>query len=152
MKQYLMLAMIFLLVAGVVYEEKHRAEPVGKLIDLPGADYPGFQLHPMPPSSHFVDQVDLWANPAESNRADSAAALGSLTFNNNPLPMGSWKIRSRPAPAKTPALTVEDRELQYAVLTSGGLTLTLDFTPTFANPDAWLPSRIDPGIGASFRF
>ena len=51
-----------------------------------------------------------------------------------------------------PVVTVLDRELAYSFFQLGGFKLNLNLKPAYPNPDAILPTRIDPGLSGSFSF
>jgi hypothetical protein len=141
---------IILLVGGILFEEKHRAETIKNhlppvvLGDPAAAPY-------MVRGNNFSDYVDLWGDPwVKTAHADSGYA--SLVFENDPKTASFEKFQSKLDYEAAPMITVQDREVAYALFQAGSFTLKLNLKPAYPNPEAILPTRIDASLGGSFSF
>jgi hypothetical protein len=47
---------------------------------------------------------------------------------------------------------VVNRELNYELFGSEGFAFKLNLKPGYPNPEAPIPTRLDPGLGVSFKF
>jgi hypothetical protein len=47
---------------------------------------------------------------------------------------------------------VVDRKLNYELFGSEGFALKLNLEPAYPNPEALIPTRLDPGFGVSIKF
>ena len=143
---------IILLVGGVLFEEKHRAETVKQ------HPHPAAWTDPDPAgiavvlqSSNFSDQVDLWGDPwVETDVPDFSHAY--LAFGNDLKPASFEKFQSRRDHETEPVLTVQERQVGYSLLDFGGFKLNVNLEPAYRTPEALMPTRIDPGISGSFSF
>ncbi len=151
MKRYLVLVGIILVVAGVLFEEKHRAATVKNHITAPELKYPEFAPPPVAAESSFADNVNLWDNPRVKTH-DTDLTYASLAFEKDIAPAGFEKIQSKSEDKSEPVLTVQDREAAYAIFSAGGFKMTLNLKPNYATPEALLPNRVDAGVGGSFSF
>jgi len=141
---------IILLVAGVLFEEKHRAETMKHHL------HPDIFTDPAPAlfvvqENHFYDYVDLWGDPWVKTD-DPHLSHSSLAVANSTRPASTEKFQSRPDHQADLALTVQDRQIVYPVLDLGGFKLNVNLKPAYATPEALVPTRIDPGISGSFSF
>jgi hypothetical protein len=150
MKRVWVFIVIILLVAGVLFEEKHRAQtmknhlPPVVLGDPAEAPY-------LVKDSNFSDNVDLWGN-SQGKTGEADSGYISLTFQNDLKSANFEKFQSQLDDKSESVLTVQDREVAYALFEVGGFTLTLNLKPAYPNPQALLPTRLDAGIGGSFSF
>ncbi len=152
MRRYLvMLVGIILVVGGVLFEEKHRAETFKNHIAPPELEYARLLRQPAETKTNFADYASLWGSPWTQN-PDPDLAYSSLTFQKDLVPAGSEKILVRPGVKTEPVLTVQDREATYAIFSGGGFKLTVNLKPAYATPDSLLPNHLDPSIGGSFSF
>ena len=141
---------IILLVAGVLFEERHRAETMKHLL------HPATFTNPAPApfvvqENNFHDYVDLWGDPWLKTD-DPHINDSNLAVANSGKPASTEKFQSRTDHQMDPALTVRDRQLIYSLVDLGGFKLNVDLKPAYTTPEAILPNRIDPGISGSFTF
>jgi hypothetical protein len=141
---------IILLVGGILFEEKHRAETIKNhlppvvLGDPAAAPYVVWD-------NNFSDYVDLWGDPkVKTSHADSGYA--SFVFENDPKTASFEKFQSKLDYEAAPVITMQDREVAYALFQAGSFTLKLNLKPAYPNPEAILPTRIDASLGGSFSF
>jgi hypothetical protein len=152
MKRAWLIIGIILLLGGVVFEEKHRAETVKK------HTFPAISTEQDPeedtyliPKSNFSGQVDLWGDPWVKTD-DPDLTYASLAFKNGLKEASIEKFQARPDNGAEPVLTVLDRQVAYALFELGGVKLKFNLKPAFPNPEALLPTRLDPSITGSFSF
>jgi hypothetical protein len=153
MKRVWMLIGIILLLGCVLFEEKHRAATAQKHLAPSGLTDPPAPFPAEDPfkASNFSDQVDLWGEPwVKTPTADLNDA--GLNFLNGLKPASFEKFQSRLDYKTEPVVTVLDREVACALFELGGFKLSLNLKPAYPNPEALLPSRIDPAIRGSFSF
>ena len=150
MKRRWVLVGIILLVAAVLFEEKHRAATHNSQAPVAGVTQSEQGVLDLPPSN-FSDQVNLWGNPRVSY-ADVDLGYTGLALQTNFAPANFEQFRSQLDFKTEPVLTVMDREVAYAFFASGGFSLTLKLKPEYANPEALIPTRVNPGIGVNFKF
>jgi hypothetical protein len=152
MKRYLVLAAMILL-AGVVYlyEEKPPAETRPSRLSSPELTYEKMDVPQVTTNSHFLDNINLTYEPMVVIR-DPEAQPTSLPYGKDlpSAPLG--KIRPRPVDTAAPAFTVADRKLNYELLGSEGFSVKLNLAPAYPNPQALIPTRLDPGVGVSIKF
>ena len=141
---------IILLVAGVLFEEKHRAETLKHHLHPGVLTDPASELFAVQ-ENNFHDYVDLWGDPWVKTD-DPYLNNSSLVVANSARPASSEKFQPRAGDKNDPVLTVRDQQLDYNVLNFGGFKLNVDLKPAYATPEAILPNRIDPGISGSFTF
>ena len=145
-----------ILVTGVVlFEEQHRAETAHKHVSpdaLMNAPVPTKLAAADPiPLSNFSDQVDLWGDPWVRTPPGNLTGPG-LDSQDSLKPANLDKFRTRLEYKADPMVTVVDRQAAVSLLQLGGFKLNLNLKPEYPNPEAILPSRIDPGFSASFDF
>jgi hypothetical protein len=141
---------IILLVAGVVFEEKHRAETIKNHLPPVAMRDPAAAPYVVK-ANNFSDYVDLWGNPwVETDDPDLTYA--KIASGSDPKPASVEKFKSRLDYHPEPVLTVQDRQVGYSLLDFGGFKLNVNLKPAYSTPDALLPTRIDPGISGSFSF
>lgn len=151
-RRYIIVAGMILLLAGVIYEEKHHAATLKHQPSQNEAEYPLLDLVLGTTPARFEDTVDLWS-PTGVKADNLSLPPGGFTFGNQPAPANLRQLQLKNGAAGgEPMLTVEDRELQYALFSLGNFTLKLDLKPVYETADAWLPSRVTPEIGGSFSF
>jgi hypothetical protein len=141
---------IILLLAGVWHEEKQRAQTMKNHLSpvvLPDVVPSAFVIRP----SNFSDNVDLWGGPGmKSDVLD--ASYASLVFQNDLEPASFNRLQSKLDDKSEPAFTVQNRQVNYSIFEAGGFTFMFNLKPAYLNSQGLFPSRIDPGIGASFSF
>ncbi len=141
---------IILLVAGVLFEEKHRAETMKHRLHTDALTNPAAELFVVQ-ENHFYDYVDLWGDPWV--KADDPDLNNSgLAVENSARPGTMEKFQPRVGNKSDPVLTVQDKNISYSFLDLGGVRLNVNLKPAYATPEAILPNRIDPGISGSFSF
>ena len=146
---------IILLLGVFLFEEQHRAETAKKhpapasVMEEP-VPVTLLALDPIP-ESNFAGQVDLWGDHREKVPAADQTYAG-LNFQNDPGPASFERLQPRLDIRAEPAVTVLDREVAYSLFQHGSFKLRLNFKPAYPNPDAIVPSRIDPGVSGSFSF
>lgn len=151
MKRPLVLVGIILLVGGVLFEEKHRAETFKHHIVAPELSYPELEAQCLATNGSFSGRVNLWDNALVKSE-DAHLNHASLAVQGNLNPAGFETLQPNPGNQSEPAITVLDREVTYALFASRDFTLTLNLKPEYSNPDALMPSHIDPGIRGSISF
>lgn len=148
MKRAWFIIALILLVAGVIFEERHRAETIKN--HLPPVPLKDPAATPFAvPESHFADRVDLWGNPWAT---PAAPDLASVAFQKNLRPATVENFQSKQNYSSEPVLTVQDREVSYALFEAGGFTLKLNLKPVYPNAEAWLPTSVGAGLGGSLSF
>jgi len=102
-------------------------------------------------NSGFLDDIKISFDPPAPIR-DSDLDHASLNLQRD-LPSGSFdKIQPRPGDTTKRALTVANRQLNYELLGSEGFALKLNLKPAYPNPEATIPTGLDPGFGISLKF
>ncbi len=152
MKRYLVLAGMILL-AGVIYlyEEKPSAEARPSRLAAPELTYEPMAVPQVATNSHFLDDINLSYEPMAVFR-DPAPQPNSLADGKALPPANLGNLRSRPGDLAEPALTVADRKLNYELIGSEGFSFKLNLAPAYPNPEALIPTRLDPGFGVSIKF
>jgi hypothetical protein len=141
---------IILLAAGILFEEKHRAETIKNHIPPVALRDPAAAPFVIK-DSNFSDQVDLWGDPWVKT-ADPGSGYTSLFFENEPRVAHFEMFQPKLDGQAEPIVTVLDREVAYSFFQLGGFKLNLKLKPAYPNPEAILPTRIDPSISGSFSF
>jgi hypothetical protein len=141
---------IILLVAGVLFEEKHRAETLKHRLHPAVLANPAAELFAVK-ENNFYEYVDLWDDPWVKTD-DPQLNNSSLVVENSAKPGTVEKFQPRAGNNTDPVLTVQNRQLDYNVVNLGGFKLNVDLKPAYGTPEAILPNRIDPGISGSFSF
>jgi hypothetical protein len=152
MKRYLTIAGMILLAAVIFrYEEKPRVEPPESHIPPAEVTLARIAVPPLATNSHFLDNINLSYDPVVkiSGPEPQPASLA----DERDLPSASLgKIQPKPHDTAAPVLTVVDRKLNYQLLGSKDFSLKLNLTPAYPNPEALIPTRLDPGVGVSIKF
>jgi hypothetical protein len=151
MKRYLVLVGIILVVAGVLFEEKHRAATIKNHIVVPELKYPQFAVQPVARENSFADNIDLWNYPRVKTH-DTDMAYANFAFQKDNAPASFEKFHSKFDDETEPVFTVQNREAAYAIFNGDGFKLTLNLKPAYPTPQALLPTRLDPSVGGSFSF
>jgi len=151
MKQCLAFAgMIFLM--GTVLPAKKLPAATGKShFTSPELTYARTDTPHPATNRGFLDNIYLSLDqPAKTPATD----LKDTSLNlQRDLPTGSFdKLQPMPDHAAKPMLTVADRKLDYQLYGSEGFALKLNLAPEYPNPEAPMPTRLDPGFGISIKF
>jgi len=102
-------------------------------------------------NSGFLDDINLSLD-APATIHDSGPNHAGFNFQKD-LPSGSFnQLPPKSGDATKTALTVENRELNYELFGSEGFAFKLNLKPGYPNPEAPIPTRLDPGLGVSFKF
>jgi len=150
MKRAVVFIGIILVAGGGLFAKRHRAAtiknhlPPVTLTDPAAAPF-------VVKASNFSDYVDLWGDPWVKT-AGTGSGYPSLIFEKEPPPASFELFQLKPDYKAEPVVTVLDREVAYSFLQLGGFKLNLNLKPAYPNPDAILPTRIDPSISGSFSF
>ena len=106
--------------------------------------------HP-PTNSNFLDNINLSLNPPVEIQPRNLEDAG-LNFQRD-LPSGNFnELQPKSGVAPKRALTVADRKLNYELLGSKDMDFKFNLTPAYANPEATIPTSLDPGFGISIKF
>ena len=150
MKRALIFIGIILVAGGGLFAKRHRAATVKN--HLPPVTLTDPATVPfVVKASNFSDYVDLWGDPWVKT-ADTGSGYTSLVFGKEPRPASFEMFQPKLDNQVEPVVTVLDRELAYSFFQLGGFKLNLNLKPAYPNPDAILPTRIDPGLSGSFSF
>ena len=103
------------------------------------------------PPSDFSGQVDLWGEPWVK-APESQLSYASLSPEEAFKLATAERFQSRLEVRSEPVLTVQDRQVVYSLFGSGGFSLKFNLKPAYPSPEAWIPTRIYPGISGSFSF
>jgi len=144
---------VILVVTGVLFEERHRARTV-----IPHL-HPAALTEPDPAGvlevvnrpNNFSDAVDLWGDPWRRSAGPDWSGV-SMASGIDTRPGRFETLQPRQEIKADPAITVENKQLDFKLLNLGGFKLNINMTPNYPNSDAILPSRVDPGISGSFSF
>jgi hypothetical protein len=142
---------IILLVAGILFEEKHRAETMKHRLHPDALTNPADELFVVQ-ENNFYDYVDLWGDPWVKANEPHLKNNSSLAVANSAMRASAEKFQPRVGDKNDPVVTVRNQQLDYNLLNFGGFKLSVDLKPAYATPEAILPNRIDPGISGSFSF
>ena len=152
MKRYLTLTGIILLVGIILfYEEKPQVETDVSHIATPELTYVKMDAPHLGTNGNFLDDINLSYDPGVQFH-DSDFQPACLAFERDPPPASVGKLQPGLGDTKDPALTVVDRQLNYELFGSEGFTLKLNLKPAYPNPQALIPTRLDPGLGVSIKF
>jgi hypothetical protein len=150
MKRTLIFIGIILVAGGGLFAKRHRAATVKN--HLPPVTLTDPATVPfVAKASNFSDNVDLWGDPWVKT-ADTGSGYASFVFENDPRFASFEMFQLKLDNQAEPVVTVLDRELAYSFFQLGGFKLNLNLKPAYPNPDAILPTRIDPGLSGSFSF
>jgi hypothetical protein len=152
MKRYLVLAGMILL-AGVIflYEEKLPVETSASRIATPALTFEKIDMPQVATNSHFLDDINLTYDPMVIIR-DPTPQPASLVYAKDLPSARLGRISAAPGDTAEPTLTVADRKLNYELIGSEGFSLKLNLAPAYPNPEALIPTRLDPGVGLSIKF
>jgi hypothetical protein len=152
MKRYLTLAgIIFLVGITLLFEEKPEVESDESHIASPELTYARMDAPHQATNGNFLDSINLALQPGVQFH-DSDLERVSLAFGKDPPPANLTKLQPRLGDTKNPVLTVVDRQLNFELFGSEGFALKLKLTPAYPNPEALIPTRVDPGLGMSIKF
>jgi hypothetical protein len=141
---------VILLLAGIVFEEKHRAETIKNHLPPMAMRDPAAAPYVVK-DNNFSDYADLWGDPWE--KADGpVVSYSSLALGNDHHAASFEKFQSRLEGKTDQLLTVQNRQLDYTLLDLGSFKLNVNLKPGYTTPEALLPTRIDPGISGGFSF
>lgn len=102
-------------------------------------------------NSGFLDNINLSLDPPVIIH-DPDTHHASLNFQSD-LPSEHFAgLQPRPGNTTKRALTVADRQLNYELYGSEGFAFKLNLKPAYSNPEAALPTGLDPGFGISLKF
>ncbi len=152
MKRYLVLAGMILL-AGIIFfhEEKPRVETVESRIPAPTLTYAKIETPHLTTDSHFLANINLSYDSGPT--IPGSGLKRAMPIYDKTLPAaGPGKLRPKSDDTAPPVITVADRKLNYEVLGSEDFSLKFNLTPAYPNPEALIPTRLDPGIGLSIKF
>ena len=150
MKRALIFIGIILVAGGGLFAKRHRAATIKN--HLPPVTLTDPATVPfVVKASNFSDYVDLWGDPW-LKAADTGSGSASVVFEKESRPASFEMFQLKLDNQVEPVVTVLDRELAYSFFQLGGFKLNLNLKPAYPNPDAILPTRIDPGLSGSFSF
>jgi hypothetical protein len=151
MKRCLALVGIILLMGAILYEKKPPAATSQSHFTTPELTYAKMDLPHPATNSGFLDDINISLDPPVIIHDPDPYHAG-LNLQRD-LPSGSFdKIQPRPGDTTKPGLTVVDRKLNYELFGSEGFALKLNLEPAYPNPEALIPTRLDPGFGVSIKF
>ena len=101
--------------------------------------------------SDFSGQVDLWGEPWVK-APESRLSYSNLSPEEAFKLATAERFQSRLEVRSEPVLTVQDRQVVYSLFGSGGFSLKFNLKPAYPSPEAWIPTRVYPGISGSFSF
>jgi hypothetical protein len=141
------------LLAGVIFfhEEKPRVKAVESHILAPTLTYAKIETPQPTADSHFLDNINL-SYDSVPTIPDSGLNRATPIYDKTLPAAGSGKLRPKPDDTAPPVITVADRKLNYEVLGTEDFSLKFNLTPGYPNPEALIPTRLDPGIGLSIKF
>ena len=150
MKRALIFIGIILVAGGGLFAKRHRAATIKN--HLPPVTLTDPATMPfVAKASNFSDNVDLWGDPW-AKTADPGSGSASFAFEKEPRLASFDTFQLKLDNQLEPVVTVQDREFAYSFFQLGGFRLKLNLKPAYPNPEAILPTRIDPGISGSFSF
>jgi hypothetical protein len=142
---------IILLAGAILYETRPPAATGPSPIITPELTYT--RAHPLTPpmNADFLDNIQLSLDaPVKTSDPDSIRAR--LNLQNNLPAAGYDRLQPRPGGTTKTAFTLEDRQLNYELFGSQDFALKLSLKAVYANPEALLPTRLDPALGVSVKF
>jgi hypothetical protein len=125
---------IILLVAGVLFEERHRAETLKQHLHPAGLESTAAPLFVLK-ENNFYDYVDLWGDPWVKTD-DPHLNNSSLAVENSAKPASVEKFQPRVSGKTDPVLAVQDKKITYSLLDLGGFRLDVNLKASaseFAN-------------------
>jgi hypothetical protein len=143
---------IILLMGAILPVKQPPAATSQSPLTIPELTYARMDLpHPVT-NSGFLDGITLSFDPPPVTIHDPDLDRTSLNFQRD-LPSGSLdKLQPRPGNTTKPALTVADQKLYYEFYGSEGFAFQLNLKPAYPNPEAAVPTGLDPGFGVSLKF
>jgi hypothetical protein len=140
---------VILVAGGVLFAEKHRAQPVQNHLPPVILQDPA-QVPYLTGGNIFSGKIDLWGNPwaKTENVRPAYSSFPQKEFK----PVNLENFQPKLDVKNESVVTVQDREVAYALFEVGGFTLTVNLKPGYANPQALMPTRLNAGIGGSFSF
>lgn len=153
MKRYLTMAGIILVVGIVLYLEEREVEEESGASRIPSPELTlaAMAMPQLPTNGSFLENVTISYEPVVKIQ-DTDLQRVSLVFEKNPPPVNLEDLRPRPGNTRDPVLTFADRQLNYELFGAQGFSFKLNFKPGYPNPEALVPSRVDPGLGVSIKF
>ena len=150
-KRCLVLVGIVLLVGAIRHEQQPPTSISKSHFTSPVLTYARMDLPQLATNGGFLDNINLSLDPPAIIH-DPDSPLARLNFQSD-LPSGSFDpLPPRLGDATKPRLTVADRKLNYELFGSGGFALRLNLKPAYSNPNAPVPTSLDPGFGISLKF
>jgi hypothetical protein len=99
----------------------------------------------------FLDDINLSLDPPVEIH-DSDPYHAAFNFQSD-LPSGRFgQLPRRSGNATKSAFTVVNRELDYELFGSEVFAFKLNLKPGYPDPRVQIPTRLDPGLGVSFKF
>jgi hypothetical protein len=145
------LVSFIMLMGAILHLQKSPGAPSKSHFTSPELTYAKMDLPHPATNGGFLDDINLSLDPSVTIH-DPDTNHASLNFQSD-LPSGRFD-ELQPRPGNTPkrALTVADRQLNYELLDLNGFALKLNLKPAYSNPEAAIPSSLDPGFGISLKF
>jgi hypothetical protein len=143
---------IIFLAEAIRYVERQAAATGKSHFITPVLTYARTDLSRPATNSGFLDDINLSLDPPVTTH-DLKPNHAGFNFQKD-LPSGSFDQLPPPrsGDATKTALTVKNRELNYELFGSEGFAFKLYLKPGYPNPEAPIPTRLDPGLGVSFKF
>ena len=142
---------IILLMGAILHVKKPPAATSQSHFTAPVLTYAQTDMpHPVT-NSGFLDDIKISFDPPVIIH-DPDPYHASLNFQRD-LPSESFdKLPPRPGDTTKPAFTVVDRKLNYELFGSEDFAFKLNLKPAYPNPEAAIPTGLDPGFGISLKF
>jgi hypothetical protein len=142
---------IILPMGAILHVKQPPAATSQSHLTTPVLTYAKMDLPHPATNSGFLDDIKISFDPPVTIH-DPDLDRASLNFQRD-LPSGSFgKLQPRSGDATKHALTVADRQLNYELYGSEGFAFKLNLKPAYPNPEAAIPSGLDPGFGISLKF
>ena len=142
---------IILLIGAILHVKQPPAATSQSHFTTPELTYARMDPPHPATNSGFLDNITLSLDPPVIIH-DPELDHASLNFQGD-IPLGNFdQLQPRPGDTTKPALTVADKKLNYELFGSEGFALKLNLTPAYPNPEALIPTRLDPGFGISLKF
>jgi hypothetical protein len=149
MKRLMIFIAIALVAGGGLFAKKHRAQTIKNHLPPVILQDPA-KVPYLTGGNIFSGEIDLWGDPWAKKEN---VTLAYSTFPQKEFkPVNLENLQSKLDVKNESVVTVQDREVAYALFAAGGFTLTLNLKPAYPNPQATIPTRLDAGIGGSFSF
>ena len=121
-------------------------------LTMPELTYARLDLPHPATNSGSLNGIKISFDPPPVTIHDPDLDRASLNFQRD-LPSGSFhQLQPRPGVSMKRALTVADRKLDYELYGSEGFAFKLNLKPAYPNPEAAIPTGLDPGFGISLKF